>query len=222
MVVEQPVVVVSKLPELELEEELEEELGEELVEFIDYAVDGSHRMQGMLDGLLRYSRALKSPPTTEQASLHDAYEKAARAIPGGEVVRWQGEHPTVEASSDHLVMILRELLSNALKFADPETPVVTVECAAEGHNWSLSITDNGSGVPEGSVEQCFRLFGRLHGRDEMPGLGIGLTVAQCLAEKYDAQVRLGNAPGGGRATLLWPAKSPGVADLESQTEARLP
>lgn len=103
--------------------------------------------------------------------------------------------------------IFRELLSNALKFADKDSPKVKVWCQRQGSQWRFQVIDNGHGVTEEDSEICLRLFGKLHSRDEYPGLGVGLTVAHLLAEKYNAKLHLGKTPeGDGQVTLCWPIK----------------
>lgn len=182
-------------------------LADDLLEFIDYAVDGSHRMQGMLDGILRYSRSLKATRSSEATSIKDAYDRVLESLPETENLSWQGENVTLAVSPEHLTTILRELLSNAIKFADPHAPEVVVSCQPDKESYRIEVRDNGPGIPLEEVPKCFRLFGRLHGRDDYPGLGVGLTVAQCLAEKYEAELMVAPAPSGGTvATLLWPSR----------------
>ncbi len=190
-----------------------DQLGEDLVEFIDYAVDGSQRMQSMLDGVLRYSRSLKAPPTYEETVVSDVIGRVIREFPDTVKIRWEGDPPVLRVAPEHLATILRELISNALKFADPAAPDVVLRSHREDDShWRLEVDDNGDGFPQDTAERCFRLFGRLHGRDEFPGLGVGLAVAHCLAEKYEAEISVSNLPGGGgRASLRWPVKEGAIS-----------
>lgn len=190
-------------------------LEEELQEFIDYAVEGCQRMQEMLDGVLRYSRSLRAVPTAELTPVKGVFDRLLQDLPDAREVSWQGVQPVLSASPDHLTIILRELLSNALKFADPKAPEVVVRCRCEGDRWLFEVVDNGPGVAPEETDQdkVFRLFGRLHGRDEYPGLGVGLAVAHSLASKYGADLAFTPGPFG-RVLLRWPtafAAAPKVA-----------
>lgn len=184
------------------------QLSGELLEFMDYAVDGAQRMQRMLDGVLRYSRSLRAIPTAEPISVKAVYERIRVGLPEADaaLILWEGESTTLLGSAEHLGAILRELISNALKFANPLAPKVVVRCRDhEDCRW-IEVLDNGPGIPQEDVEKCFRLFGRLHGREDSLGLGVGLTVARCLAEKYEAEVTVAAGPSGGTLALLrWPA-----------------
>lgn len=70
-------------------------LTEELSEFLEYAVDGSQRMQGMLDAVLRYSRYLKAPAATEPVPLESIFEKVlvtlSQETPPS--ISWEGRNP---------------------------------------------------------------------------------------------------------------------------------
>ncbi len=179
-------------------------LPRDYLEFLDYALEGSQRLQGMLDGVLRYSRALQASPRADRTPVSDVYPAALNALPGSEIVSWIGDQPVLLASSDHFTIILRELLSNALKFAKPQEPEVWIEYRRDAHHGVFEFHDNGTGIPPDATEKCFRLFGRLHGRDEYAGLGVGLSIAQVLIEKYGALLRVRHG-GGGCVVLEWPA-----------------
>lgn len=179
-------------------------LPQDYIEFLDYALEGSQRLQGMLDGVLRYSRALQASSRADRTPVSDVFAAALNALPGSETVSWKGAQPVLLASSDHFTIILREVISNSLKFADAHDPKVWVEYRRDAQHGVFEFHDNGSGIPPEAMEKCFRLFGRLHGRDEYPGLGVGLSIAQVLVEKYGGQLSVGKDCGG-CIVLQWPA-----------------
>ncbi len=180
-------------------------LPQDFLEFLDYALEGGQRLQQMLDGVLRYSRVLQAPLRDDPTSVEQIYHRVLEDLPGSDVVRWVGEQPYLMVSADHFTILLRELLSNALKFANPVSPEVHVEFRRYNGLSQFRVCDNGLGIPQEAVEKCFRLFGRLHGRDEYPGLGVGLTIAQALAEKYGGDLRVDRAVSG-CVVLLWPTE----------------
>jgi signal transduction histidine kinase len=121
------------------------------------------------------------------------------------------EHPViVRGNRDAIHQALRNLVENALRFTPPGTEVeITVD--QEG---GVSVSDHGPGVPAEEREILFRRFWQgkrrrlrdSQGRDTGSsggGAGLGLAIAQRLAETHGGSLRIGDNPGGGaRFTLM--------------------
>jgi signal transduction histidine kinase len=59
------------------------------------------------------------------------------------------------------------------------------------------VADEGKGVPEGERERVFERFVRLDESKEIPGSGLGLSIARSLVELNGGRLRLANTSGGG-------------------------
>ena len=71
-----------------------------------------------------------------------------------------------------LGQLFQNLIGNAVKFVpdDREPHVeVTAEPEPEAPAWRFTVADNGIGIDPRHAERIFRMFQRLHGRDEFPG-----------------------------------------------------
>nr|MDQ6924921.1 ATP-binding protein [Candidatus Eremiobacteraeota bacterium] len=95
--------------------------------------------------------------------------------------------PDVEVSAAAVELCLTNLVSNAVKYADPTRPVrwVTVdgELAADaddGQEVIIRVRDNGLGVPEAQREGLFRRFFRAHehSASHVEGTGLGLSIVR--------------------------------------------
>ncbi|GAB4427692.1 MAG: hypothetical protein OHK0039_46080 [Bacteroidia bacterium] len=85
--------------------------------------------------------------------------------------------PVLKGSPQLYGRLLYELLSNALKFKDPERPLhirLAYQRTAEGHH--LTLSDTGIGMAPEHVEQTFRVFHQLD--RNIDGTGIGLAIAR--------------------------------------------
>jgi len=84
-------------------------------------------------------------------------------------------------SEKNLRSILYNLLSNALKYRQPDQPAhIHVACSREGKDLLISVRDNGLGMSEKQQTQLFRLFQRLHNHVE--GTGLGLYMVKKIVE----------------------------------------
>jgi signal transduction histidine kinase len=60
------------------------------------------------------------------------------------------------------------------------------------------VRDNGIGIAEKHRDQIWKMFRRLHGRDEYGGgTGAGLTITRRLVERHGGQIWLESVPGEG-------------------------
>ena len=105
-------------------------------------------------------------------------------------------------------MIFTNLLSNALKFTDKTQKRVEVGYidVDESHarpgcppgsaaHTIYYVADNGIGIEPMHFEQVFKMFKRLHGRDEFAGgTGAGLTLVRKLVERHRGKVWLDSIP----------------------------
>lgn len=172
------------------------------------------RMGGLLDSLIAYSRAVRAELDLQPvdlafiadwvlmdlAALHPGVEVAADVQPG------------MQAHGDErlLKLLLEKVLENALRFAGAARPLqlrITGEAGAEGFH--LVVEDNGIGMALRDPEQPFEPFQRLHPVSQGGGDGMGLAIAQLVAERHGGRMWAESVEGeGSRIHLLLPAPPP--------------
>jgi PAS domain S-box-containing protein len=90
--------------------------------------------------------------------------------------------------------ILSNLVSNAVKFSSPDTPVEVAVWREDGQV-VVAVTDHGLGIPEDQQSSVFERFRRLPGAKGTPGSGIGLFIARSLVEAQGGRISVESAPG---------------------------
>jgi signal transduction histidine kinase len=86
----------------------------------------------------------------------------------------------------------------------PAGTVVAVEWGVDGQAW-VAVLDEGPGIAAGESDRVFERFYRGEASREVAGTGLGLSVVEALARRWDGSVRLeGRASGGTRAELRLP------------------
>jgi two-component system sensor histidine kinase KdpD len=116
------------------------------------------------------------------------------------------ELPMVRADPQLLHHILINLLDNAGRYADPGTPIA-IEGRRLPDGLSLSVRDEGPGLPEGKEKAVFETFARFDGSDRSRGgTGLGLAIAHDFARAMAVGIRAERCadPSGARFTLTWP------------------
>ena len=105
---------------------------------------------------------------------------------------------TVRGVARRLDRAVANLLDNAAKFGGPGARV-DVRLTADG---TLTVRDNGPGVPEESLPHVFGRFYRADEARALPGSGLGLAIVQQFAESHGGTVSLRNVASGGTEAVL--------------------
>jgi signal transduction histidine kinase len=144
---------------------------------------------------------------TNLASLAEQVREmfAAEAAEKSITLRLEAPARDVLVLADHqrTEQVIGNLVGNALRYI-PEGGEIRLSLAQEGDQVSLSIEDNGPGIPEEDLPHIFERFWR---RDRSRarssgGSGLGLTIARQLIESQGGRIRAENRPGGGLKMVI--------------------
>ncbi|HEY0295054.1 MAG TPA: ATP-binding protein [Bordetella sp.] len=111
----------------------------------------------------------------------------------------------VDGQADALVLLVRNLLDNAVKYT-PDGGAVRI-AVQSGASVALTVDDTGPGIRPSERE---RVFGRFYRSADAgaTGNGLGLALVRTLAGRHGATVTLGDAPDGGlRVRVMFPPVS---------------
>lgn len=95
----------------------------------------------------------------------------------------------VYADSQRLHQVMANLISNAAKFS-PENGVVFINISKKAHLISVSITDQGAGIPEQFRNKIFHKFSQLDSSDtrQKGGTGLGLNITKAIIEHHGGHI----------------------------------
>jgi len=110
------------------------------------------------------------------------------------------EYPTdldavIVSDSDALTKIIGNLLTNAIKFTKDKI-LLTLTVNAD-HSYTISVEDNGSGIPDELKGLIFDPFFQIEPDKEKVGTGIGLSLVKRLAKLFNGGVIVSNSSTGG-------------------------
>jgi len=98
----------------------------------------------------------------------------------------------------HLRRLLLNLIDNAVKFT-PEAGSIRIGLAYDGDRADISISDSGIGISKENLPKLFDKFFRIDGqaKDTSPSSGLGLSIAQSIAELHQGRISVASEPGKG-------------------------
>ena len=136
------------------------------------------------------------------------------------ILDFNGEVPVLLGDSDKFDQILTNLLSNAIKYS-PAGGEVRVEVDASDHDLTLSVSDQGIGVPADKLPRIFEKFERVDNRDtrQAGGTGIGLFLVKHLVQRHEGTIDVHSTVGKGTTFTVHLPLRPREALEEAQADA---
>ncbi|MBN2403954.1 MAG: HAMP domain-containing protein [Coriobacteriia bacterium] len=182
--------------------------------FLETMVRESDRLGRLANDLLTLQRieGATGELPLRRVRLRVIAERAAESLEPltdgrGVSVTIAGEGPTVLGDSDRLQQVVGNLLDNASRMT-PKGGAITIVLSRENGFATLSVLDEGPGIPEDALPHLFDRFYRAQAsRDRSTGgAGLGLAIVHAIVQAHAGTITAGNLPHGGSAfTLRLPA-----------------
>jgi PAS domain S-box-containing protein len=195
--------------------------------FIQNAVDGADRMRNLINHILDYARLNRSPGplTSVNAALlvRQAQDNLRSLIDERHAVITLDPLPDIRTAPTRMVQVFQNLIDNAVRYCDRDTPRVHVRAVRRELNWVFFVTDNGIGIDPELQARVFILFQRLHTREEYEGSGIGLATCKKIVERFGGTLWIEDSKPGQGSTFAFSvplAASP--SDLAHRDPSSLP
>ena len=194
--------------------------------------DSVARMRQLVDDLLAFSRffqkdLLQKQPVSLQKVLEHAFDEFAEPLRECHATfNIAPNLPTVSAVPSQMMQLFSNLLSNSIKFAQAEIPlhinvhydIAKVPDSLQGSlrtgaskaslnndYHKISFSDNGIGFDNVYIDKIFKLFQRLHNREQYQGSGLGLAICQKIVSYHNGFIEAeGNPYEGATFTIYLP------------------
>jgi two-component system, OmpR family, sensor histidine kinase KdpD len=122
--------------------------------------------------------------------------------------------------------VLINLLDNAAKYS-PKGQAIDLRLRHDSSHVLLTVTDSGSGIPAGELEQVFDMFYRVKAADrQVAGTGLGLSICRSILRAHGGDIRAESPVADGRGTRMVVAlpleEQPALPTEEGPAEERMP
>ncbi|MCB2380801.1 CHASE domain-containing protein [Shewanella sp. SR1] len=191
-----------------LAEDLSDNTNENVQKYLGLIQSRIHRMVLLLDGLLMFSRIGRVDTETTEVNSRQLAEDmfALVAPPQGFELVLKGEFPNFHTVRALLELVIRNLISNAIKHHDLGTGVITVLCEDADKHYLFSVIDDGPGISSAYQNKVFEMFQTLKPRDEVEGSGLGLSLVKKTVESLGGNIQLKSQGRGCCFYFTWPKK----------------
>ena len=190
-----------------LREQAEEIDAETRERFLSVVHDEARRMQRVVEDLISLSRieAEKLITPTDAVALAPLIDQALQGERrraderGSALIRDVApDLPSVAGDAGQILQLLDNLLSNALRYGEPGTPV-TIAARPEGSMARLSIADQGEGIAPEHVARVTERFYRVDTSRSraLGGTGLGLSIVKHIVERHRGRLAIESKLGAG-------------------------
>lgn len=190
-----------------LAEDLQEKLDEDTQENMELLLGRVQRMENLIDGILKYSRAGRLSDDKEMVNTKELILEIWDSLspPNGFSIDFSTDMPVFAAEKIRLYQVFANLISNGIKYHDQSSGKICVSAMDKGNAFEFIIADDGPGIELKFHDRIFRLFQTLRSRDEYESTGIGLTVVKKLVEEEGGTICLYSAQDeGAEFHFTWP------------------
>jgi two-component system, OmpR family, sensor kinase len=160
-------------------------------------IERATRLVEQLLVLARQEGSDASGAKDQQVNLADIARRAVADMAGAaqgkgvDLGLQQADEAVVNGQGDALMVLMRNLVDNAIKYT-PEGGTVDVTVSANAQGARLLVEDSGPGIPTEERERVFDRFYRIAG-SEAGGSGLGLAIIKAIAERHGATLALGES-----------------------------
>ena len=208
---QEPLRTVSVFTQL-IERDIKDQLNDQQKSYFKRVIDGSMRMQALINDLLADSQVGRDGRRHSIVELGSVVSEAVSNLAeqfkeAGATIQIPQPLPSVWGDFTNLVSLFHNLLSNCLKYRSPDRPLVVQIVAEKGpaEEWTIRVADNGIGIAEKYQQYIFEPFKRLHGSG-IAGTGIGLALCKRIVKMSGGRIWVESTVGEG-ATFCFTLKA---------------
>ena len=154
----------------------------------------AERIHSLVDELLAYSRAVADDEPSRKVSteLSDAAADAVANLASlltdsGSTAEIERGLPAVAGTRRELSQVLQNLIANSVVHAGGQPVHVTVSAVTEGPEVTVTVSDDGPGLPLSQMERVFGMFERSPG-GPTPSTGLGLTICRRIVNRLSGRM----------------------------------
>ncbi|QYJ79248.1 CHASE domain-containing protein [Shewanella acanthi] len=194
-----------------LSEDLADNTNENVQKYLGLIQSRIQRMVLLLDGLLMFSRIGRVQTEIVQIDSRLLVEDmfALVAPSQGFSLQLEGDFPHFSTFKTLLELVIRNLISNAIKHHDRGEGVIKVTCERQEDRLWFSVIDDGPGISDEFHSKVFEMFQTLRPRDEVEGSGLGLSLVKKTVESLKGEVQLVSKGRGCCFRFSWPIEIKG-------------
>lgn len=191
---------------------LQEILDKDIPNSVNYIINGSNKMDTMIQGLLRISRVGLEELQIAEIDMNEFVRQIVDGLSfqaqSANAMIITNELENCRGDKDKLEQVFTNLIVNAIKYRkEDQSCEINISCEKTDDEVKYIVADNGKGISEVNLKKIFNTFFRID-IDSANGEGLGLTIANRIIEKHMGRLEVESVEGeGSKFFIILPLSS---------------
>ena len=182
-----------------LEEDIEDDLSPENQRQFELLRKRVFRMEGLINGLLEYSRVGRTQISSEEVDICKLLTEIIDSLnpPATFKIEIIGEMPVFTTKKLLLRQVFANLISNAIKHHPRDDGNLRISVEEKEQFYKFIVSDDGRGIDPKDKDKIFTIFQTLQSRDTKENTGVGLSIVKKIVESEGGQITVDSKLGEG-------------------------
>lgn len=182
-----------------LGEDLDGQIPEENQQQLKLMQSRVTRMNGLIQGLLEYSRVGRQKISAETINVGDLVREVIDSLapPSEFTIVVAPDMPVLTTDKLPLNQVFTNLISNAIKYHPHDSGNITISVTEQDKFYEFAVADDGLGIDPKYHDRIFGIFQTLQARDTIESTGIGLSIVKKIVEGRGGKIRIKSQLGEG-------------------------
>lgn len=176
----------------------------ELNTYFTFIKKGANQLFNLVEDVLQFSTLGKTKPSISLIDLDKLIQEVSVALQlklEERNAQIKADNlPSVYSSEAVLFLIFKNLVENSITYNKDVNPQVDIRYQKLDKQHQFQFQDNGIGIPMEFQEKVFKMFFRLHNRNDYEGTGLGLAIVKKLTDQLNGTIRFESS---GEGTIFY-------------------
>ncbi len=176
----------------------------ELNTYFTFIKKGANQLFNLVEDVLQFSTLGKTKPSISLIDLDKLIQEVSVALQlklEERNAQIKADNlPSVYSSEAVLFLIFKNLVENSITYNKDAHPQVDIRYQKLDKQHQFQFQDNGIGIPMEFQEKVFKMFFRLHNRNDYEGTGLGLAIVKKLTDQLNGTIRFESS---GEGTIFY-------------------
>ena len=173
-----------------IEEDMEGKIEQDTKNNLELMRKRVKRMEGLIDGILQYSRAGRVKHESIEFNLKTAIDEIINSLSAPEKFKFIVDPNLPDMCTEKIAIeqVFSNYISNAVKYNNNPEPTVEISHQKHGNMYHFCVSDNGPGIDKEFHDKVFVIFQTLQSRDSFESTGVGLAIVKKMVEDKGGKV----------------------------------